>query len=738
VVRWLKLPIFTPPGHDPGLIMLQVDSLAHDDFLHAIDRGTMPFLRRLLKDERYQLRHFFSGVPSSTPSVQGELFYGVRQAVPAFEYLDGCGKVFALHTPRVAEEIERRLAAEAKGLLTGGSSYGNIFSGGALESHFCLGTLDSQSYWKTFMPYAWFIVLIFNPVTLIHAASSFIFDLGTALVEFLRGLRGWRGLKDELKSIPVRIFVTIFLREFITLGCRMDVSRSMPVICANFFGYDEIAHRYGKNSFFARSALRRIDSSIRKIFKTANCSISRDYDVWIYSDHGQEATDPYYMLHKTTLKEKAAEVLGRVLPPLSEEKLTITAQGPLGFIYTGRDLSDEEKRKSARALVAEAGVPLVLSVLGGRCAAWTEEGELDLIRDAAKLFGPDHFYVSEVAEGLEQICRRLDTGDFVISGWRPKGKPVSFPVEWASHGGPGRHETDGFVLLPFNTPIDLIKKGKFLRPSDLRCGAIHFMEGEKRKELLRKFMARGPGQPLRIMSYNVHSCIGIDRRLSPERIARVIARHAPDVVALQELDRGRLRSRGDDQAHEIAALLGMTYHFFPVMRIEEEEYGDAILSRHPMRLIREGALACHTHIPDLEPRGALWVEIDFFGRKVQLVNTHFSLLGSERMLETKDLLGKDWMGSKECVEPLILCGDLNMLPRAKANQLFRERFRDVLGSTEGGKGNTYPSFRPIARLDYIYVSKDIEIAYVDVPRMSLERVASDHFPVVADLHLPPR
>src|SRR5215204_6162405 len=92
-----------------------------------------------------------------------------------------------------------------------------------------------------------------------------------------------------------------------------------------------------------------------------------------------------------------------------------------------------------------------------------------------------------------------------------------------------------------------------------------------------------PTVSFRVMTYNVHRCRGLDRAWSPERIAAVIASCHPDVVALQELDVGRARSGRIDQAETIARDLGMDVQFFPALRIMEELYGDAILSRWPAR-----------------------------------------------------------------------------------------------------------------------------------------------------------
>ena len=79
-----------------------------------------------------------------------------------------------------------------------------------------------------------------------------------------------------------------------------------------------------------------------------------------------------------------------------------------------------------------------------------------------------------------------------------------------------------------------------------------------------------------------------DRRLDVGRIVAVIAAMQPDIVALQELDVGRARTGGVDQAHEIARRLDMACHFNAALQVEEEQYGDAILTSYPERLVKAG------------------------------------------------------------------------------------------------------------------------------------------------------
>src|SRR6202453_702430 len=98
---------------------------------------------------------------------------------------------------------------------------------------------------------------------------------------------------------------------------------------------------------------------------------------------------------------------------------------------------------------------------------------------------------------------------------------------------------------------------------------------------------------LRILTYNVHRCVGTDRRLDVGRVAEVIAAQSPDIVALQEVDVRRARTGGVDQAHRLAQRLGMAFHFNAALRVEEEQFGDAILTALPERLGKAGSLPGH-------------------------------------------------------------------------------------------------------------------------------------------------
>jgi len=240
-----------------------------------------------------------------------------------------------------------------------------------------------------------------------------------------------------------------------------------------------------------------------------------------------------------------------------------------------------------------------------------------------------------------------------------------------------------------------------------------------------------------VMTYNVHSCVGTDGRISPLRIAEVIARYRPDVVALQELDAGLSRSDMIDQADLIAMTLKMSFHFHPSLQVEEGGYGNAVLSRSRVRLIQAGALPTQPLHPFLERRGALWVEVELEGSKIQVLTSHFGLDKRERNLQADCITGPEWLGNPEFRTPAVLCGDFNALPGSSAYRRITRRLGDAQRGLKGWRlKGTWPVQLPFMRIDHLFITPDLKVRSITVPRTPLTRLASDHLPLIVTLELP--
>ena len=240
----------------------------------------------------------------------------------------------------------------------------------------------------------------------------------------------------------------------------------------------------------------------------------------------------------------------------------------------------------------------------------------------------------------------------------------------------------------------------------------------------------------RILTYNVHHCLGIDGRLSPARIAEVIGSCEPDVVVLQEVDVNRARTGGIDQGQAIADELSMHLHFHPSIQVMEEFYGDAILTPRPCRLVKAELLPSWGRRAFVEPRGALWASVNIGGAEIQIINTHLGLRGPERLRQIDRLLGPDWLGHPACCEPVIFAGDFNAIPRSRVYQRIAAHLSDAqrwLGTSR--QRPTYPSRAPLLRLDHVFVGQSIEVLGAEVIRTPLARIASDHLPLLVDFRV---
>jgi len=238
------------------------------------------------------------------------------------------------------------------------------------------------------------------------------------------------------------------------------------------------------------------------------------------------------------------------------------------------------------------------------------------------------------------------------------------------------------------------------------------------------------------MTYNVHRLIGNDRHTSAARIAQVIETYQPDIVALQELPGARFRPEeggcSRDLAHDLALLetgRGLVY-------TERERWGNVILSRFPMRLVRAGGLHPETRRRSIVPRGVIWVEIEICGHTVQVVNTHLGLTPPERSSQVEVLASAEWLQHPACRPPIILCGDFNALPSSTIHRRLKSVLNDEQESLSFGHTEwTFPSHYPIVRFDHLFVSPSLMVESVEIPQTQLTRVASDHLPLVVRLRL---
>jgi endonuclease/exonuclease/phosphatase family metal-dependent hydrolase len=234
---------------------------------------------------------------------------------------------------------------------------------------------------------------------------------------------------------------------------------------------------------------------------------------------------------------------------------------------------------------------------------------------------------------------------------------------------------------------------------------------------------------LRVVTYNIHRSRGLDRRTKPARIAAVLAAIEPDVVALQEVVGPGLEGPG--HIEEIGAALGMGWIMAPARELRRRQFGNAVLSRFPVREHAQHDLSWKT----CEPRCGQRVAVDVEGHGLlQIFNVHLGTALLERRYQAPRLAG--WVHDRRISTPKLVLGDFNEWARrgVVAEALERQlKSLDLFGHLR--RHRTYPGFFPLVHLDHIYYEGDIAVRKISLPRNRLALVASDHLPLVADIRV---
>ena len=235
---------------------------------------------------------------------------------------------------------------------------------------------------------------------------------------------------------------------------------------------------------------------------------------------------------------------------------------------------------------------------------------------------------------------------------------------------------------------------------------------------------------VRVVTYNIHTCVGVDRRYDPARIAAVLRQIDADIACLQEVDNRRDIERHADQWAYLGEAAG--YRVVLGGGVRRGRFDNAILTRFPVLIARRLDLT----VADYEPRGALDADLLIGRRVLRVIATHFGLRAGERRLQANRLmmaLGEAATAKRRDADAVLLMGDLNeWRGRSGAIRAFDRR----LGPSPAPR--TFPSWMPVLALDRIYADGPAMLRDVSVYRTPLARLASDHLPLVGSLTWVPR
>ena len=247
--------------------------------------------------------------------------------------------------------------------------------------------------------------------------------------------------------------------------------------------------------------------------------------------------------------------------------------------------------------------------------------------------------------------------------------------------------------------------------------------------------------PIRIMTYNTRSCKLKNGKHSPEKIAEIIQSASPDVVALQEMDKGLASSQGQDQAQIIADKLGAQMGFAKRLELEGGAYGLAIISRIPFEIRKVDSIQRIAPGRRGEKTIAFWISFFHDGREIHLMNTHFVHCVRHRRDAVQQLTGDAWRGAVPREAPLVVCGDFNSMFFSPIIMTMKKFFVDVVKKDKSRNWwkrlflTTWPASYPFVRIDYVFASHHFDVLSTYAYASQGAKEASDHLPFVADLKL---
>ena len=240
-------------------------------------------------------------------------------------------------------------------------------------------------------------------------------------------------------------------------------------------------------------------------------------------------------------------------------------------------------------------------------------------------------------------------------------------------------------------------------------------------------MSETPPQDVRIATYNIHRCRGMDRRVVPARIVEVLRDIDADVIALQEvIGAGPV---GAGQAEEIGAALGMGWVMNCVRTLRQHQFGNVVLSRYPILHHSSYDLSWRT----CEPRNCQRADLDINGRLLHVYNVHLGTAVLERRYQAGRLAA--FVHDRRITGPKIILGDFNEWMKGLATKTLSALFESVDISQHLKRRRTYPGLFPVVHLDHIYYDGKVEVVSVEMPRTGKALMASDHLPLVANLRI---
>jgi endonuclease/exonuclease/phosphatase family metal-dependent hydrolase len=234
---------------------------------------------------------------------------------------------------------------------------------------------------------------------------------------------------------------------------------------------------------------------------------------------------------------------------------------------------------------------------------------------------------------------------------------------------------------------------------------------------------------LRVVTYNIHRCRGLDRRVRPARIVEVLREIDADIIALQEVLSIRGATREKDQARYISEEMGMTCAVGGTRIHKGGIYGNAVLSRLPLLESRNYDIS----VRGREQRGCMRADLSANGGGLlHVFNVHLGTAFIERRHQARKLVNTAILNNQELSGARIMLGDFNEWTRGLTTRLLGAHLTSADIRAHLPRSKTYPGVLPFLHLDHIYFDRAFGLDRMILHKSRSAIVASDHLPLVAE------
>ena len=475
----------------PGVIIVEIDGLAHEVLCEAIRRGDMPTVKEMIDSEDYNLRMWETDLSSQTGASQAGILHGNNEGIVAFRWIEKSNGNQMMQCSGINKvpELEKRIS-DGNGLLVdNGASRSNLFSG---DTDNVIFTFSKIMEFKKLYNKAWYSVFS-NPSNFARIIALFLADIIREIYsQILHSVKNIRPrIKRGIAYIPTRAATNVFMREINTATLIGDMMvGDVDVAYSTYLGYDEIAHHSGVRDNDAWYALREMDKQIKHL-TDANKYCPRDYQFVIQSDHGQTNGATFTQRYGETFEDFVKSLLPKDMTvfaklssdedhfagsspfsrdkkkikkeekeqqELSDSEVIVLASGNLAMIYLtqwSQRLTYEELNSYFPELIPGiinneyVGFILVKSQKHGDLAIG-KNGTYYL--DSGEIEGenPLEGFGNNIVRHLKRTSSFEHTPDILVNSFYDKesDEVCAFEELVGSHGGAGGDQSKPFILYP--------------------------------------------------------------------------------------------------------------------------------------------------------------------------------------------------------------------------------------------------------------------------------------------------